>query len=129
MMSEEKNENVLREEHSGRSAGSWAILELFGHKVVAGYISKDENLGSPMIRIDIPATKHYPEFTRHYNPAAIYSFTYVSKEVAIMTAEQVREDPISVYIPELEDMHQLREENAKLREYLVGYKHLPENIE
>ncbi len=73
--------------------GSWVILELFGHKVVSGYMSHDDALGAPLLRLDVPANERFPAFTRHYNPSAIYSISYVSEDVARMTAASLHEDP------------------------------------
>jgi hypothetical protein len=81
--------------------GEWAIVELMGHKVVAGLASKSEMLGKPMLRVDVPATTIYPEFTQFYGEAAIYCVTFVSKEVAELAAESSKVNPVSVYVPEL----------------------------
>lgn len=134
--------------------GVWAILELFGHKVVAGYISKDESLGTPLIRLDVPATERYPAFTRHYSPYAIYSVSYVSEETARLTAEQVaavprfrtktaetarltaeqlQDNPVTVYVPEIKESDTLRQiihtweqRYQALSEQLKKQKMLPE---
>ena len=90
--------------------GQWVILELFGHKVVAGYLTKDESLGAPLIRLDIPETSRSQGFTRHYHPNAIYSCTYVNEQAARLTAERVHENPITIYIPELVEAERLRAE-------------------
>lgn len=38
----------------------WGIVvELMGHKVVAGLIQKSELLGKPMLRVDVPATSTF----------------------------------------------------------------------
>lgn len=106
-------------------AGQWAILELFGHKVVAGYITKDETFGSPMVRIDVPETSRYPAFTRHYNPTAVYGISYVSEEVACRTAEGIKENPITVYVPDLSDVENLREKIRDLREEVIRLRDTP----
>jgi len=80
---------------------NWGIVELMGHKVVAGQISKSEMLGKPMLRIDVPATSAYPEFTQFYGDGSIYCVTFVSEDVARLTAEQTKVNPVSVYVPEL----------------------------
>jgi len=46
--------------------GQWAIVELFGHKVVAGYTAKDEQWGAPMLRINVPETTAFEAFTQFY---------------------------------------------------------------
>jgi hypothetical protein len=47
----------------------WGIVELMGHKVVAGRISKSEEFGTVLLRVDVPATSAYPEFTQMYGKA------------------------------------------------------------
>jgi hypothetical protein len=111
--------------------GTWVILELFGHKVVAGLLTKDESLGAPLIRMDIPETTGYPEFTRHYHPNAIYSVSYVSEETARLTAEELQENPVSVYVPDLGDLNRLRKENEtyhiQIERLTRAMRQLPDN--
>ncbi len=98
--------------------GQWAILELMGRKVVAGYLTKDDWQGHAMLRIDVPATSAFPAFTQVYGPQAIYCITYVSEEVACITAEHNRVNPVIVYVPDLKDMQRVRQENDELRDAL-----------
>jgi len=77
-----------------------AIVELFGHKTLAGCVTKDTSV-FPMLRIDVPATSQYPAFTAEYGPGAIYGIRYVSEEVAQRTAEAIKENPVTVYAPDL----------------------------
>jgi hypothetical protein len=79
----------------------WGIVELMGHKVVAGAISKSELFGKPMLRVDVPSTNDYPEYTQLYGEAAIYCMTFTSEEVARRTANQCRISPVTVYVPDL----------------------------
>jgi arylsulfatase A-like enzyme len=87
----------------------FGIVELMGHKVVAGAISKDEMLGKPMLRVDVPATSAFPAFSQFYGEAAIYCVTFTSEEVANRVAEQNKTNPISVYTPSLVTQEQLEE--------------------
>lgn len=80
---------------------TWGIVELMGHKVVAGQISKSEMLGKPLLRVDVPATSAFKEFTQFYGEAAIYCVTFVGEEVARLTAEAQKVNPVSVYVPDL----------------------------
>lgn len=77
----------------------WGVVELMGHKVVAGRISKDEMLGKPMLRIDVPTTDRSGEFTQFYGEAAIYCVTFTSEEVARRTAAAIVAIPVCVYSP------------------------------
>lgn len=81
--------------------GQWAIVELMGHKVVAGFACKDERFGAPLLRIDVPETDDVPGFTQFYGLDAVYCISPVSEEVARLTVKQCRAVPVSVYIPDL----------------------------
>jgi len=109
-------------------SGNWAIVELMGHKVVAGLAGKSELFGEAMLRIDVPATSAYPAFTQLYGTAAIYAITFVSEEVARLTAESTKVNPVSVYMPELitreryeNDMMDLRDRLKDIRYQLSPY--------
>jgi len=93
---------------------TWGIVELMGHKVVAGQVSKSEMLGAPLLRVDVPATSSYPEFTQFYGTAAVYCVTFVSEDVAKLTAEANMTNPVSVYVPDLITREQAEE---KVRMY------------
>jgi hypothetical protein len=112
-------------------SGQWAILELMGRKVVAGYLTKDDWQGHAMLRIDVPATPDFPAFTQVYGPQSVYCITYVSQEVARMAANANQVNPVSVYVPDLAAMQtaqrkadQLREKLGEMRELLKS-KRLP----
>lgn len=109
---------------------NFAIVELMGHKVVAGKVSKSEILGKPLLRVDVPATSAFPEFTQFYGEAAIYCVTFVSEQVARLTAEQTKLNPVSVYVPELitkervdEIIRQYEERLKRLRALPAGESH------
>jgi hypothetical protein len=99
-----------------QSAGQWAIVELMGHKVVAGYVTKDEMFGQPLMRVDVPETSVYPAFIQQYGVSALYCLTYVSEEVARRAAEANKVNPVSVYVPDVSDVPGLRAQNEKLRQ-------------
>ena len=95
--------------------GQWAIVELMGHKIVAGFAGKDEMFGKPLLRVDVPETSEYPEFTQFYGLDAVYCITPTSEEVARITAEQCKINPVSVYAPDLATV-------GKYREMIAGYE-------
>jgi len=98
--------------------GQWAIVEIMGRKVVAGYITQAVQFGLPMLRIDVPATSIWPAFTQDYGAQAIYAITYVSEEVAKLTAEANKVNPVSVYVPDLAASKRAIFENEQLRKRL-----------
>lgn len=94
--------------------GQWAIVEIMGRKVVAGYITQAVQFGLPMLRIDVPATSIWPTFTQDYGAQAIYAITYVSEEVAKLTAEANKVNPVTVYVPDLAAAQIALRENKQL---------------
>jgi hypothetical protein len=107
----------------------WGIVELMGHKVVAGAISKDEMCGKPMLRVDVPATSAFPAFTQFYGETAIYCVTFTSEEVATRTAEKCKINPVSVYVPDLVSMEQydeMRKRADELQQQVYRLRRLPE---
>jgi len=105
---------------------AWGIVELMGHKVVAGLVSKSEMLGKPMLRVDVPATSVFPEFTQFYGETAIYCVTFVSEQVARLTAEQTKLNPVSVYVPELITKEKVNEIIQQYEERIKRLRALPE---
>ena len=108
---------------------NWGIVELMGHKVVAGLVSKSEMLGKPMLRVDVPATSIYPEFTQFYGDSSIYCVTFVSEEVARRTAEANKTNPVSVYVPDLITREQLDETVKNYEERLNRLRALPATVD
>lgn len=111
------------------TVSQWAIVELMGHKVVAGRISKSELIGPPKLRVDIPATSAFPEFTQFYGDAAIYCVTIVSEEVARRTAEANKTNPVSVYVPDLITREQLEETVKNYENRLSRLRALPATVD
>jgi len=71
-----------------------AIVELCGHKKIAGKVTEQTIGGSTLIRIDVPNTKSQPAFTRFMHINAIYAINPVTEEVATQYAENLKVMPI-----------------------------------
>lgn len=71
----------------------WAIIELFGHSVIVGEVSKCE-IGD-FVQINIPEVGVIPAWSKMVNPKAIYAITPVTEEVARQKAEALKEMPIN----------------------------------
>lgn len=119
MLSETWSDGTPVEQSS--DAGQWAIVELMGHKVVAGRVRQDTALGPALMRVDVPATSAFPAFTQFFSDNAIYCVTVVSEDVARSAAESYKANPVSVYAPDLvtRDEHErqvdaLRQQMARL---------------
>jgi hypothetical protein len=70
----------------------WAIVELFGHTVLAGEISKCE-IGD-FVQINVPEAKGVPAWSKMVNPKAIYAISPVTEEVARAKAETIKAMPV-----------------------------------
>lgn len=107
----------------------WAILELMGHRRLAGYISEVEFAGGKFVRIDVPDTS--PEApagdggrppvegtaaTQIYGSSAIYCMTPTTEQIARAVAERSAEAaPVSRW-----ELRALTPAEAKLAEADVG---------
>lgn len=78
---------------------SWAILELFGHTVIAGFVSEETMFGAKLLRIDVPTVdEQHPGFTKYYGGAAIYGMTPTTEAHARAAAAQIRVRPVTLYV-------------------------------
>lgn len=74
----------------------WAIIELFGHTTLAGFVQPDADFPT-LIRLDVPETPSVPAWTKLIGPNAVYAMTPVSEETARLKAESLEAVPINVY--------------------------------
>lgn len=70
----------------------WVILELMGHRRLAGHVTEVEFAGGKFLRIDVPTD---PPATQLYNPSAVYCLTPASEETARAVATVSRIAPVS----------------------------------
>jgi len=71
----------------------WAILELMGHRRLAGYLSEVSLAGGSFVRIDVP-TDINKSVTQFYSAAAIYCITPTSEETARAVAKGAQPAPV-----------------------------------
>jgi hypothetical protein len=79
----------------------WAIVEIFGHVRLAGRVTEATIGGCAFVRVDVPAVDGEAAYTRLYGQGAIYSITLVTEDTARRAAAQVREQPLTIYLPPL----------------------------
>jgi len=90
---------------------SWAILELFGHRRLAGFVQEVEIAGKGMLRIDIPKNETEILTTQFYSPDSMYGLTPVSEEIARELAKRIDAAPVQSYeLPRLQPPDHLNEE-------------------
>lgn len=73
---------------------TWAILELMGHRKLAGYLTEQEIAGQGFLRIDVPTT---PPVTQYYHPKAVYGITPTTEETARRAADIGRVAPVHAW--------------------------------
>lgn len=76
----------------------WAVVELFGHNQIAGYVSDIFQFGTSMMRIDVPEIDDNPGYTKMFGGAAIYAITPTTEYVARIAARRLDIRPISNWI-------------------------------
>lgn len=77
--------------------GFWAILELFGHQRLAGFVSEYAFAGEMFARIDVPEAGDLKRFTRFFGGKAIYSLNPVTEEIARRLVAAWRAVPIQPF--------------------------------
>jgi hypothetical protein len=93
---------VSTSEQNEKFAG-WAILELMGHRRLAGYVQEVELAGAGMLRLDVPGWIHTEPTgeqkerggaTQFYSPASVYCLTPTTEETARRVADMGRPMPV-----------------------------------
>lgn len=74
----------------------WAILELMGHRRLAGLLSEQEIAGKGFLRLDIPG-EDSTVATQFYAPGAVYCITPTTEEVARSVAKANWSEPVTRY--------------------------------
>lgn len=72
----------------------WAILELMGHRRLAGKVLEQEIAGARFIRIDVPGPGGTAA-TQLYSPQAVYCITPTTEEVARAVASANQPEPVT----------------------------------
>ncbi len=73
----------------------WAVLELMGHRRLAGRMTEQEIAGVKFLRLDIPESEGNSATTQFYSPAAVYAITPTTEAVARAAAAATRLEPVA----------------------------------
>lgn len=87
------SENPIATHTAEIVAPQWAIIELMGHIRYGGRVSKDNALGTPMLRVDVPM-KDGTTITQIVNPSSVYRITFCSEEIARAVSADETAEPI-----------------------------------
>lgn len=80
----------------------WAIVELMGHRVIAGQVSEASQYGTAMLRVDVPGKEDGSAcVTQFYGGSAIYSMTPCDKATAceVLKRRYDLPDPVRLALP------------------------------
>jgi hypothetical protein len=76
----------------------WAILELMGHRRLAGHVTEVQVAGAGMLRLDVPGEQTGDAVaTQFYSPSAVYCITPCTEELARRAARLCRPAPVHRY--------------------------------
>lgn len=78
-----------REEFEG-----WALLELMGHRKLAGYVKPATIAGAGVIRIDVPG-ENEAVATQFYSPSSLYCLTPIAEDLARKLAKRYEPAPVT----------------------------------
>jgi len=74
----------------------YAIVELMGHRKLAGLVTEVEVAGEGFLRIDVPAADGEGDVaTQFLSPRAVYAITPVGEELAREVATAAQPAPVS----------------------------------
>lgn len=76
---------------------SWAILELMGHRRLAGYVTEVVIGGGALLRIDVPAADGEVRATQFYGGSAVYCLTPCTEATARAVAASSDPAPVKAW--------------------------------
>ncbi len=91
------------QENAVKAAGMWAIVEIFGHQRIAGFMTEQVIAGQGFVRVDVPevpASQGDGVIAKHsklYGPGAIYAINPVDEALATVAARSIRHVPVNSY--------------------------------
>lgn len=72
----------------------WCIVELLGHRRLAGRVREVQLAGAGFLRLDVPATPGHGEQTQFVSPGSVYALHPTTEAIATAVAERFRPQPI-----------------------------------
>lgn len=83
----------MNTESNNTDAPQWAIIELMGHVKYGGLVSKDNKLGTAMLRVDVPQ-KDGSFVSQLINPSSLYRITFCDEQIGRAAASQGDAKPL-----------------------------------
>jgi hypothetical protein len=82
-------------ENEDQAFAEWAIVEMMGHRRLAGHVREVQIAGQGFLRLDIPASGDDAPRTQYLAPASIYALHPVGEATARKVADAFRPEPVS----------------------------------
>lgn len=74
----------------------WAVLELMGHRRLAGKVTEEQIAGASFIRIDVYVYGAVVAVaTQFYSPQAVYAITPTTEEIARAVSRTNQPEPVA----------------------------------
>jgi len=102
----------MMSENVAETFSGWVKLELFGHKVEAGYLTERQISGAGFLQLTVPATDEHPAYTKLYSPSAVYGISPLEEETARALAGRYNEPPVTPYMLPAPRLPQVAEDAA-----------------
>ena len=72
----------------------WYIVELMGHRRLAGYLTEQTIAGAGFLRIDVPGPEGAPRATQFFAPSSVYALTPTTEAMARRVAQASVVEPV-----------------------------------
>lgn len=83
---------------SSATIDGWYIVELMGHRRLAGRVTEVTVAGAGFLRIDVPGNADQPDVaTQFVQPCSVYALTPTTEELARRVAATSRPAPVTRY--------------------------------
>lgn len=76
----------------------WAIVELVGRSMIAGFVTEQVIAGAAMLRVDVPELSGQPAFTKFFGGSAVYAITPTTQEIAEAAAQKLTVRPVQEWV-------------------------------
>lgn len=86
----------------------WVVIEMMGHKRLAGFATEVTIAGAGMIRLDVPATTRDVATTKFISPTSLYCVSPVLEETARKVAEAESAAPVQRWEMILQPREEMR---------------------
>ncbi len=102
----------------------WAIVEIMGHRRLAGYCTQANVAGAGMLRIDLYAgDKSAPEFSQFYGGSSIFCLSPTTEAVCRQLMAQSYASPVQAYeLPAPTEIEDRAQDCSR-----CGERHTPED--